>query len=93
MEKGRSRVDSGQLGDIDEMARMEPIKRRSLLQEEFAIRNSGRNNSCFLNVALQSLWAFPAMRLNVVDLANIETGKPDGLRPLICAVQKFYKGV
>lgn len=47
--------------------------------------------SCFLNVALQALWVFPTVRMNIVAFCDMRTNGPPQLKPLINAIQDFYQ--
>ena len=67
------------------------MSRRSYLAEEFGIKNAALNLSCFLNVALQALWVFPTVRTNIVAFCDQRDGGPPELKPLINAIQDFFR--
>ena len=71
--------------------RYRELTKRSYLADEFAIKNPMLNQSCFLNVALQALWVFPAVRMNMVTFCDLREGGPPELKPLINAIQDFYR--
>ena len=64
-------VMGGRLSQRPSFKRYEDVYSRSYLADEFAIKNPSNNMSCFLNVALQALWVFPAVRMNMDSLALV----------------------
>ena len=81
---------TGRKSDRPSFKRYEDVYQRSYLADEFAIKNPSNNMSCFLNVALQALWVFPAVRMNMVAFCDLRNGGPAELKPLINAIQDFY---
>ena len=53
---------------------------------------SGHLN-CFLNVALQSMWAFPAVRMDIQTFGDQRNGGPEEIKPLINAIQDFFQTI
>ena len=52
-------------GGNNDMVQTDEMRVRSMLAAEFGILNKGKSLSCFMNVALQTLWVFPAVRMQL----------------------------
>lgn len=70
--------------------RYKEVVKRSYLADEFTIKNPVLNQSCFLNVALQTLWVFPSVRMNLITFCDQREGGPAELKKLINAIQDFF---
>lgn len=72
-----SKMNSMSLTPQDsQFRRFAEVTKRSYLADEFVIRNPTNNMSCFLNVALQALWVFPAVRMNIITFCELRSGGP-----------------
>ena len=78
------------MGQPAHFERYREVRERSYLADEFAIKNPVLNQSCFLNVVLQALWVFPAVRMNIIAFCDQREGGPPELKGLVNALQDFY---
>lgn len=75
------------------MAEIVNVTKRSRLTCEFGIRNEHNQYNCFLNVILQSIWVFPALRVDIQSFCDLRNGGPIELKPLINSLQDFYQNI
>jgi len=66
------------------------LANRSKLSREFGIQNKNNSLNCFLNVGLQALWAFPALRAGILSFCDEKERGPAELKPFINALQDFF---
>ena len=66
------------------------MQQSSDIGKEFGLRNERNQFNCFLNVALQSIWVFPTLRVEIRSFCDIRNGGPIELKPLINALQDFF---
>ena len=69
-----------------------------MLSAEFGIDNKGRSLSCFLNSALQALWVFPIVRMNLLEFCEQRKDSEDEpdkehLNTFIAALKEFFSEV
>ena len=61
--------------------------------QEFGISNKNGSLNCFLNVALQSLWACPSNRSKLDKFCQLREQGPPEIKPLMNALQDFFSEV
>ena len=66
---------------------------RSIMGKEFGISNKNGSLNCFLNVALQALWACPSNRSKLEMFCQQREQGPTEMKPLMNALQDFFSEV